>query len=175
MELLLSADGQNALDLAAVRQAIKGAKDTGDSNIIVTAEMDVEFGTPVVLETTVPGSNLNGSDIWVQLHYVGQIATQETALSYSSMRATVDDNAGYYRNVTYQAVLSMDAANIDQLGVNPLQLVNDYQKTIDGKNASLINLNAVLDLSNLQDIESLLSSTDRITFTLSLQRRSQSH
>ena len=172
MELLLSADGQNALDLAAVRQAIKGAKDTGDSNIIVTAEMDVEFGTPVVLETTVPGSNLNGSDIWVQLHYVGQIATQETALSYSSMRATVDDNAGYYRNVTYQAVLSMDAANIDQLGVNPLQLVNDYQKTIDGKNASLINLNAVLDLSNLQDIESLLSSTDRITFTLSLQRRS---
>ena len=171
MELLLSADGQNALDLAAVRQAIKGNKNEGESNIVITAEMDMEFGTSVVLEATVPGSDKSGTDIWAQMHYISQISTQETSIGYSSMRAKVDDNVGYYRGVTYQAILSMDAANIDQLGVNPLQLVENYQETIGEKNASRIDLNAVLDLSNLQNVESLLESTDSITFSLSLSIR----
>lgn len=171
MELLLSADGQNALDLAAVRQAIKGNKNEGESNIVITAEMDMEFGTSVVLEATVPGSDKSGTDIWAQMHYISQISTQETSIGYSSMRAKVDDNVGYYRGVTYQAILSMDAANIDQLGVNPLQLVENYQETIGEKNASRIDLNAVLDLSNLQNVENLLESTESITFSLSLSRR----
>lgn len=171
MELLLSADGQNALDLAEVRKLIKGNKDTGESRIEVTAEMDVVFGTSVVLEATIPGSDQTGTDIWAQLHYISQISTQKSSLNYSAMRGVSDDNAKYYRSVTYQAVLSMDAANIDQLGVNPLQLVENYQETVEGKKASRIDLNAVLDLSGLQDIESLLAATEKITFTLSLQRR----
>ena len=65
----------------------------------------------------------------------------------------------------------MDAMQIDQLGVNPLQLVQDYQEKINGKNASRINLTAALNLANLQDIESVLRKTDNITFTLSLQRK----
>lgn len=171
MELLLSADGTNALDLSAVRQAIKGTKSEGDSQIIVTAEMDVKFGSSEVLNAAVPASDRNGTDTWARLHYLGQISTQETSLNYSAMRATVDDNAKYYRGVSYQAVLSMDAATIDQLGVNPLQLVPDYQETINGKNASRIDLTAALNLANLQNIEKILQSTNSITFTLSLQRR----
>lgn len=170
MELLL-ADGQNALDLAAVRQAIKGNKTVGESNIVVTAEMDVDFETSVVLEAAIPGSDKAGADIWAQMHYISQISTQKESIGYSSMRVTEIDNAGYYRNVMYQAVLSMDAANIDQLGVNPLQLVEKYQETIGERNASRIDLNAVLDLSNIQDVESLLKSTSSVTFTLSLHRR----
>lgn len=171
MELLLSADGVKALDLSGVRQMIKGTKDSGDSQIIVTAEMDIEFGSSEVLNAAVPGSDQNGMDTWAQLHYLGQISTQETSLSYSAMRATEKDKARYYRSVAYQAVLTMDAMQIDQLGVNPLQLVQDYQEKINGKNASRINLTAALNLANLQDIESVLRKTDNITFTLSLQRK----
>ena len=171
MELLLSADGIHALDLSAVRQMIKGAQSDGDSQIIVTAEMDVEFGSSEVLNSAVPGSENNGTDTWTQLHYLGQISTQETSLSYSAMRVTAEDNTKYYRSVAYQAVLSMDAMQIDQLGVNPLQLVQDYQENIDGKNASCIDLTAALNLANLQNIESVLKKTNSITFTLSLQRR----
>lgn len=170
MELLLS-DGTNALDLSSVRQMIKGSKESGDSDIIVTAEMDIEFGGSEVFNAAVPGSDQNGTDTWVQLHYLGQISTQATSLNHSAMRATADDNARYYRGVSYQAVLSMDAMQIDQLGVNPLQLVQDYQETIGGRNASRINLTAVLNLTNLQDIESVLGTTDSITFKLTLQRR----
>ena len=171
MELLLSNDGKTALDLSGVRQMIKGTQSTGDSQIIVTAEMDIEFGSSEVFNAAVPGSENNGTDTWAQLHYLGQISTQKTSLSYSAMRATVEDNAKYYRGVSYQAVLSMDAMQIDQLGVNPLQLVQDYKTTIDGKNASRIDLTGALNLANLQDIESVLKNTENITFTLSLQRR----
>lgn len=171
MELLLSADGNKALDLSSVRKLIKGSNESGDSDIIVTAEMDIEFGGSEVLNAAVPGSDQNGTDTWVQLHYLGQISTQATSLNHSAMRATANDNARYYRGVSYQAVLSMDAMQIDQLGVNPLQLVQDYQETIGGRNASRINLTAVLNLTNLQDIESVLGTTDSITFKLTLQRR----
>ena len=171
MELLLSADGKTALDLSAVRQMIKGTLSTDDSQIIVTAEMDIAFGSAEVLNAAVPASNQSGTDTWAQLHYLGQISTQETSLNYSAMRATADDNAMYYRGVKYEAILSMDAMHIDQLGVNPLQLVQDYQETIDGRNASRINLTAALNLVNLQDIKSVLANTDSITFTLSLKRK----
>lgn len=171
MELLLSADGTNALDLSNVRQMIKGMQSSGDSQIIVTAEMDINFGSAEVLNAAVPGSEKAGADTWAQLHYLGQISTQETSLSYSAMRATANDNAKYYRSVSYQAVLSMDAAKIDQLGINPLQLVPDYLTTIEGNTASQIDLTAALNLANLQDIESVLKNTESITFTLSLQRR----
>ena len=171
MELLLSTDGKTALDLSGVRQMIKGNQSAGDSQIIVTAEMEVDFGSAEVLNAAVPGSEKAGTDTWAQLYYLGQISTQETSLSYSAMRETAEDNAKYYRSVKYQAVLSMDAMYIDQLGVNPLQLVQDYQENIGGKNASRIDLTAALNLANLQNIESILQNTNSITFTLSLQRK----
>lgn len=171
MELLLSTDGTTALDLAGVRQMIKGSQETGTSNIIVTAEMDIEFSGQDVLNNMVPASDQNGVDRWAQLNYVGRISTQEFSLSYSSAREAALDNAKYYRGVIYQAILNMDAASIDQLGVNPLQLVSAYIATVDGRKASTIDLTASLDLANLNDIEAVLKETESITFTLSLQRR----
>ncbi len=171
MELLLSTDGTTALDLAGVRQMIKGSQETGTSDIIVTAEMDIEFSGQDVLNNMVPASDQNGVDRWAQLNYVGRISTQEFSLSYSSARETAIDNAKYYRAVIYQAILNMDAASIDQLGVNPLQLVSEYIATVDGKKASTIDLTASLNLANLNDIETVLKETESITFTLSLQRR----
>ena len=170
LELLLS-DGNNALDLSGLRKLIKGSQNTGDSQIIVTAEMDITFGSSEILTAAVPASEKAGTDTWVQLHYVGQISTQEASLDYSAMRTTVTDETKYYRGVQYQAVLSMDAAHIDQLGINPMELVPDYLTTVEGKNASKIDLTAALNLSSLQNIESILQNTESITFTLSLLQR----
>ena len=64
----------------------------------------------------------------------------------------------------------MDATLISQLGINPLELVSEYQTTFEGKKASRIDLISALNLSNLQNIEEVLQNTDSITFTLSLLR-----
>ena len=172
MELLLSEDGrlETALDLSSVRSLIKGDLNSGDSMIIITAEMDIDFSSQEILNATVPGSEESGKDVWVQLQYTGRISTREASLSYSSVREVVDDNAKYFRGVTYEAILSMDAASISQLGINPLELVPEYLTTFDSKKASRIDLVAALNLSNLQDIKTVLEDTESITFRLSLLR-----
>lgn len=170
MELLLSKDGRTALDLSGVRKLIKGNQSSGDSQIIITAEMDIDFNSQEVLNATIPGSEKNGADKWVQLHYTGRISTQAYSLGYSTVRAVAEDNAKYYRGVRYEAILSMDATSISQLGINPLELVPEYLTTIDGRKASRIDLIAALNLANLQDIEGVLANTESITFSLSLTR-----
>ncbi|MGN1184835.1 MAG: hypothetical protein ACI4R7_06360 [Oliverpabstia sp.] len=172
MELLLSEDGrlETALDLSSVRSLIRGDLNSGDSKIIITAKMDIDFNSQEVLNAAIPGSEKNGADRWVQLQYIGRISTRAFSLPYSTVRATADDNAQYYRGVKYEAVLSMDATSISQLGINPLELVPEYLTTFDSKKASRIDLMAALNLSNLQDIESVLEKTESITFTLSLLR-----
>ena len=172
MELLLSEDGklETALDLSSVRSLIKGDSNSGDSMIIITAEMDIDFSSQEILNATVPGSEEGGKDVWVQLQYTGRISTREASLSYSSVREVVDDNAKYFRGVRYEAILSMDAASISQLGINPLELVPEYLTTFDSKKASRIDLVAALNLSNLQDIKNVLEDTESITFRLSLLR-----
>ena len=170
MELLLSKDGRTALDLSGVRKLIKGNQSSGDSQIIITAEMDIDFNSQEVLNATIPGSEKNGADKWVQLHYTGRISTQAYSLGYSTVRAVAEDNAKYYRGVKHEAILSMDATSISQLGINPLELVPEYLTTINGRKASRIDLIAALNLANLQDIEGVLANTESITFSLSLTR-----
>lgn len=173
MELPLSANGNEALDLAWVRQTIIDNSSL-KSEIIITAEMDIEFSGQEVLNATVPASDQNGTDIWAQLHYVALLSTQASSLNYTANRIAVDDNAHYYRGIQYQAILSLDAMRIDQLGVNPLELVASYMKNIDNKEASQIELNAALNLANLPNYESILQRTKEIKFSLSLEQRSGS-
>lgn len=170
MELPLSEDGKNPLDLSVVRTLIKGDLTDGDSKIIITAEMDIDFNGQEIINATIPGSENNGTDRWVQLRYVGRISTIADSLGYSIVREVEDDNAKYYRGVQYNALLSMDATLISQLGINPLELVSEYQTTFEGKKASRIDLISALNLSNLQNMEEVLQNTDSITFTLSLLR-----
>lgn len=173
MELPLSVDGNEAMDLAWVRQTIINNAFL-ESEIIITAEMDIEFNGQEVLDATVPASDQNGTDIWAQLHYVAMLSTQAASLNYTSNRTAVDDNAHYYRGIQYQAILSLDAMRIDQLGVNPLELVADYLTNTNNKEASKIELNAVLNLANLPNYESILQETKEIQFSLSLERRKDS-
>lgn len=170
MELLLSLNGKEALDLAGVRQMIK-QNNSLQSEIIITTKMDVQFNDQDVINATVPASDQHGTDVWAQLHYVAMLSAQASSLGYSSNRLAENDNAHYYRSVKYAAVLSLDAALIDQLGVNPLEPVEDYMTFFDGKESANIELNASLDLKNLPDYENTLKASKEIRFSLSLEKR----
>lgn len=171
MELRLSRDETDAklLDLAAVRQAVKGGE--GDSSIIVTTEMVVDFSklSEKAFEDTIPASDNNGTDNYVQLYYQAQLSTQSASLSYSNAKAVKEDPAKYYRAVKYQAILSMDAREINQLGVNPLAPEPQYLS--NDKKTSQIDLTALLDLGDLENPNEVLSNTQSITFKLYLERR----
>lgn len=173
LPLLLSQDGITPMDLADVRDMIYNNSDL-EPKIIVKALMKEDIKPLYSAEDDPIPTSKNGTDNYAVLHYTAQLSSQERAVDYSTVREVKNDSTRYYRYQSCQAVLSMDATNIDQLGINPLQLVENYQAIIDGRNASNINMNAVLDLSNLQDIESLLSGTNSITYTLSLHRRNNS-
>ena len=170
IELPLSRDGRTALDLSAVRTAVTGQA-TGDTGkILVTVQMDVYFGSENILKDTIPAS-ANGLDAYAQLHYVSRISTLENSLDTSTVRETETDNVKYYRRVVTDASLSMDASNIDQLGVNPLQLVAEYQGMLNGRNASRIELVTTLDLVTPEKAQAFLEKTQTLRFSLSLSRR----
>ena len=171
LSLTLSRDGNLPLDLSGVRKKIYD-KSGVEPKIIVRAVMKEDITPLSSSEDDVIPSSKDGTDNYARLHYVSQLSTQARSLDYSTLRAVLDDQTHYYRYSSYQAILAMDAGNIDQLGINPLQLVDDYRGSIGDRNISFIDLNVSLDLSNLQDIDNILENTASITFILSLQRRS---
>ncbi|MDO4475273.1 MAG: hypothetical protein Q4B59_00620 [Lachnospiraceae bacterium] len=169
-QLLLSNDGENLISLARVRDAVKRNCGSALPKIVIDVEMELQFTSPEVMATVIPASQENGTDQWAELHYSSAISTQASMLKYSTVRASVGDKAGYYRNITFEAVLSMDANAINQLGINPLELVPEYAAKRKGHKASRIGIVSALNLANLKDIELVLSQTESITFTLSLKR-----
>ena len=164
LSLPLSSDGTTPIDLSGVRDRIKGNE--GTSEIIVTAEMEKVKVPPGGEDDPIPSSE-NGIDTWAQIHYLAQISTQARSLNYSTVRAMKDDTAHYYRRAVNKVILSMDAVKIGQLGVNPLAPVEE--DLVDGR--SRIELNAVLNLTELKNREELLQKTEEAVFSLSLERR----
>lgn len=167
LSLPLSSDGTTPIDLSGVRDRIKGNE--GTSEIIVTAEMEKVKVPPGGEDDPIPSSE-NGIDTWAQIHYLAQISTQARSLNYSTVRAMTDDTVHYYRRAENKVILSMDAVKIGQLGVNPLAPVEE--DLVDGR--SRIELNAVLNLTEVKNREELLQQTEQVVFSLSLERRNDS-
>lgn len=170
IELPLSKNGNAALDLSGVRTAVMGQGGSSVGKIIVTAKMDVAFGSQNILENTIPTST-DGTDAYAKLHYVSHLSTVEEALNYSGVRANATDKVQYYRAVQENVILSMDAITIDRLGINPLQLVEDSQAIVNGKNASWIDIMATLDFGTPEKAQMFLEKTETLKFSLSLERR----
>lgn len=173
IELPLSKNGNVALDLSGVRTAVKGQSNSGVGKIIVTAKMDVAFGSQNILENTIPAS-ADGIDAYAKLHYVSRLSTVEETLDYSMVRANAIDEVQYYRAVQESVTLSMDAITIDRLGINPLQLVEDSQSIVNGKNASWIDMMATLDFVTPEKAQMFLEKTETLRFSLSLEQRNGS-
>ena len=170
VELPLSKDGNAPLDLSGVRTAVKKQAGSNVGKIIVTAKMDVAFGSQNILENTIPTST-DGTDAYAKLRYVSRLSTVEEALNYSGVRANATDKVQYYRAVQENVILSMDAITIDRLGINPLQLVEDSQAMVNGKNASWIDIMATLDFGTPEKARMFLEKTETLKFSLSLERR----
>ena len=173
IELPLSNNGSAALDLSGVRTAVKGQSNSGVGKIIVTAKMEVAFGSQNILENTIPAS-ADGTDAYAKLHYVSRLSTVEGTLDYSMVRANAIDKVQYYRAVQESVTLSMDAITIDRLGINPLQLVEDSQSIVNGKNASWIDMMATLDFVTPEKAQMFLEKTATLRFSLSLEQRNGS-
>ena len=168
LSLPLSQDGKTPLDLSGVRSLIKN-KQGVEPKIIVKAVMEKDISLLSIGEGDPIPLSKDGMDAWANLHYVAQLSTQARSLDYSTVRAMGNDDTRYFRLTSYQAILTMDALKIRQLGVNPLAPVED-DLTADRAH-SIIQLNVALNLAELEERKRILENTQQIVFTLSLERR----
>ena len=174
MELILSEDGslENAISLQGLRDYIRGGKRTGDSRFYIEAVMDAEL--PALGLDVIPKSTLaDGTpENYAKLNYVSQLSTEKKSLSYSSTRASYSNTQiAYYQKGSQGSAITYNADNIDQLGINLL----DLDENLDAdKTHALIATTAVYDLHEVRNLESLLKRSKYVKFSLSLSRKNDS-
>ena len=171
MELPFSTDGtvKNAVSLSGFRDKVKTG-DTGNTTFYVEAVLDASI--PAVGLDVIPVSTLvNGvPQNYAKLNYVARLSTEKTSLTYSSTKDTLTDTkVRYYQEDVKGADLVYEADDIDQLGINLLDLENNLDK--DKKNA-IIGTTARFDLSAMQNMDSVLRNSSGIRFELTLSRKS---
>ena len=167
MELPLTTDGTNngAISLQEVRKFVKDNKSSENSTFYVEVRMDATI--PAVGLSVIPESEVEG-DVpkdFTKLVYSSQLSTEKQSLTYSNIRAQeMNTKTSYYREATTGAKLTYEANEIDQLGINLLDL-----RYLDvEKEHSLIDTTATYDLSALKNLEDTLKNSNGIKFTLSL-------
>ena len=174
MELILSEDGslENAISLQGLRDYIRGGKRTGDSRFYIEAVMDAEL--PALGLDVIPKSTLaDGTpENYAKLNYVSQLSTEKKSLSYSSTRVSYSNTQiAYYQKGSQGSTITYNADNIDQLGINLL----DLDENLDAdKTHALIATTAVYDLHEVRNLESLLKRSKYVKFSLSLSRKNDS-
>lgn len=171
MELPLSSDGTNAsaISLQGVRKLVKGGKDDGNSVLCVEVRMDAMIpasGLDVIPESKLGDEiSANIPDDYTKLVYYSQLSTVKQSLSYSSNRATESTTkTAYYREEPAGAKLSYDADEIDQLGINLLDLAY-LDASAEYAN---IETTATYDLSSMKNLDDVLKDSSGVKFTLSL-------
>lgn len=174
MELILSEDGslENAISLQGLRDYIRGGKRTGDSRFYIEAVMDAEL--PALGLDVIPKSTLaDGTpENYAKLNYVSQLSTEKKSLSYSSTRVSYSNTQiAYYQKGSQGSTITYNADNIDQLGINLL----DLDENLDAdKTHALIATTAVYDLHEVRNLESQLKRSKYVKFSLSLSRKNDS-
>ena len=169
MELPLSSDGTNAnaISLQGVRKLVKGGTADGNSVLYVEVRMDAVIpasGLDVIPESKLGTSDDNPVD-YTKLVYYSQLSTVKQSLSYSSNRATTPSTrTAYYREEPAGAKLNYEADEIDQLGINLLDLA--YLDT--SEEYAKIETTATYDLSSMKNLDDVLKNSSGVKFTLSL-------
>lgn len=172
MELLFSKDGskENMINLQGVRDLIKGSKTSGTSRFYVEAVLEAVI--PATGIDVIPESKLvNGlPENYTKLTYISRLSTQQTSISYSSTRSALSNTQiQYYREKSQENQLVYDADNVDQLGINLNDLVDDYLNQ-DGT-CSRIETTAWFNLSGVRNLEEILRNSAGVKYTLSLQSK----
>ena len=173
MELPLSTDGknENAISLQSLRDSLTGNKD-GTSTFYVQVKMDATIpgtGLDVIPETELQSDGTTPKD-YVKLTYYSQLSTESQSLTYSSNRASVSQTGtAYYREEPAGIKLTYEADQIDQLGINLLDLQSAY---LDAERQNTyIDTTATYDLSAMRNLKDTLKKSSGIKFTLSLMKK----
>ena len=174
MELPLSSDGSvaNAISLQGVRDSIRqnsgGDKTTGI--FYVEAELYAELpsvGLEVIPQTQLSSDGSTPID-YAKITYTSQLSAEKSSLSYSNMKKALQGDTKYYRQETDSAVLTYDADDVNQLGINPYDLGQNVDAS---KKHALIDTTAVYDLAEMRDLESTLLQSGGIRFTLKVLQK----
>lgn len=167
MELPLSTDGtiEHAISLAGVRTDIKGSETSGDGEFYVEVNLKATLpatGLDVIPQSSVDNSN-RPSD-YTKFSYFSQLSTVTQSLTYSNNRATASGETEYYRAEPAGVKLTYEADEIDQLGINLL----DLRYLDSARQNSLIETTAKYDLSTMKNLTEVLKESDGIRFKLTL-------
>lgn len=170
MNLPLSTDGtiKNAVSLQQVRDMVRGDNNTtGSSSFYVEVKLDASI--PAIGLDVIPKSSLTGEtpNEYAKTTYISQLSTEKDSLTYSNTKATLaDTRMKYYREDTANAKLKYDADDINQLGINLLDLEHNLDK--DQKHA-VIATTATYDLSDTKNLEEVLKTSTGVRFKMTLK------
>ena len=84
------------------------------------------------------------------------------------MKKTLQGDTKYYRQETDSAVLTYDADDVNQLGINPYDLGQNVDAS---KEHALIDTTAVYDLAEMRDLENTLLQSGGVRFTLKVLQK----
>lgn len=174
MELLFSTDGtiENMIDLQGMRDLIRNNKTVGDSKFYIEAVLEAVVpaaGIDIIPESTID----NGSpENFTTLTYISRLSTQKEGISYSNTKSSLQNTQiKYYREKTQDNQLVYDADNIDQLGINLNDLVDDYMN--QDSTCSRIETTSWLNLVGVRNLEEVLKKSYGVKYTLSLVRKGE--
>lgn len=159
MSLVLTDANGKAIDLSGIREK---AKEHG-SQFIITLKARLTM-TELACQAGIIASQNNGNDKYTKPNYRAYLSTNDETLGTSSNSAYNDGGAGYYRTNVGSSTIALEASKRSQLGIN----IDDL-KSADGE----IALVGTYDFSKLAGAEAMISSATKVTYALTLQRRSE--
>ena len=157
MSLVLADANGNSIDMSGLREIAKNH----DNAFTVTMKAALTMSEPAC-QAGIAASQNNGIDRYTKPNYRAYLSTHDDTLSTSSNSAYTDGNAGYYRTDVGSSTIALEASKKSQLGIN----IDDL-KSSDGTIALL----GTYDLSKLSGGDSKIKAADKVTYTLSLQRK----
>lgn len=157
MKLTLADANLGAIDLSGIREIAKSHN--SEFTIIMRANLTM---TEPACQAGIIASQNSGNDKYTKPNYRAHLSTRDDTLSTSSNSAYNDGGAGYYRMDVGSSTIALVASEKSQLGIN----IDDL-KSADG----VIALVGTYDLSKLAGADAMISSANKVTYTLSLQQR----
>lgn len=157
MKLTLADAKLGAIDLSGIREIAK----SHDKQFTITMKANLTMTEPAC-QAGIIASQKGDGDKYTKPNYRACLSTDSDTLSTSSNSAYNDGGAGYYRMDVGSSTIALEASKKSRLGINIDDLKSD-----DGE----IALVGTYDFSKLAGADAMISSANKVTYTLSLQQR----
>ena len=157
MKLTLADAKLGAIDLSGIREIAK----SHGKQFTITMKANLTMTEPAC-QAGIIASQKGDGDKYTKPNYRAYLSTDSDTLSTSRNSAYNDGGAGYYRMDVGSSTIALEASKKSQLGINIDDLKSD-----DGE----IALVGTYDFSKLAGADAMISSANKVTYALSLQRR----